>query len=527
MKWSKDYRTGEVVTEKAYKPDNLKGKATIQLKDAEGNIVQEVVSENIIVPPMQSIQNPYYEAMYQSLMPSTSGAGGVLTNSFSPYGFGCILLSDNEDLEDENNYFFKGNVIGWCPRTDQNAGTDTTRGVYNPTESYVKYEEGYYHAHLVYDFGTSQGNGEFSSIWWSPNVAAGSSYYKEAFPLPFKTASYSLNYRKQGYIYGNIRRNQYGELCKFDSSKYYKLLNTKNAINGIESPTYDVNPGEGGGNRSSLYAFNNGENYCSGSVTASTSSVRLATLKTWEITFRRKGKTDEDEAVKTYNMWETFPEVADCVQRAAKKYDYTTWYTYWKMADDDGVIYGYMQVGSDSSSYTTHPNIDSNGTITPDSARYGYYLFAYDCKNMAWKIKPSITFDSLYMPTVTTSIRSYSFTDKLKVGQDKYVCLTGSYHYFILDFRNMTCSQIYYERMWISGNSNYDTSLSCFGPYNTIIPYNNSTYGVKMVRGYNAHTKLPNKVTKTSADTMKIQYDYYIQMPYAFTDDDNYIPPLT
>ena len=40
-----------------------------------------------------------------------------------------------------------------------------------------------------------------------------------------------------------------------------------------------------------------------------------------------------------------------------------------------------------------------------------------------------------------------------------------------------------------------------------------------LIRPYAAHTKLPNPVTKTNNTTMKITYDYYIQVPDMFAEE--------
>lgn len=528
MKWSKDYRTGEVVTEKAYKPENVKGKATIQLRDAQGNIVQEVVSENIIIPPMKEIMNPYYELTYQSLMPSVNYASGIMANTSVPASFGGILLSSDDSMEDENNWFYKGNVIGWCPRTDQNAGTDTTRGVYNPTESSYTYEDGYYHAHLVYDFGTSQGNGEFSSVWWVPEMA---NYKSESYPMPVKFLPYSLGYRLNNCgVYGEHRRNARGELCKYNSG-YYKLLNYKNAINGLEAPNYDVNPGTGAGNRSGFYAYDNYKFSSGYDTTNFGSNITAANLRKATITFKRYS-ADEDEpvSVKTINVFQDCPELADCYEKLfSAGRSSATMQIYHRFTDDDGVFWGflYCYAGSSSNSYYKFPTISNEGAVTPDSYYESYFLFGYDVKNMAWVVKPGLTYDSLYMPNKQTDIRSYNVYDKIKVGHKKYLTTFNGGGLVMYDFAAMTCKCMTPNRLSLSGQ---DISGSrvwyCFADYGIVIS-DSSTQGIKMVRGYNAHTKLPNKVTKTSADTMKIQYDYYIQIPYAFTDDDNYIPSLT
>lgn len=533
IKWSKDYRTGEVVTEKAYKPENLKGKATIHLRDKDGNIIQEVVSDNIIVPIGATTGHisghALYETLYQSLMPSSNYPQGVQYSKSTPPGFGVIILSTDASMETEENLYRKGSVVGWCPRTDQNPGKDVTRGSYNPTESYVVYEDGYYHAHLVYDFGTSQGNGEFNSIWWTP---APYTTERSNITIPFRISRYSLAYRKHkiGLVYGGnkYKRNALGQICKVESNKYFPLLNTKAAVNGIETAQFSASEGTGGAGASSLWSYNNYKRRNSFTYNGFSSSDQTpAKIRAANFVIKDISNADETFVEKTVRIFDECPEIAECFENAfSKGRSYAYLDVFSLFTDENGIRWGYIYCATGSSSVKTFPKIDSDGNITPNASERSYFLFAYDTKNMAWKIKPGLTYTSLYIANANSTLINISSWDKKLLYDDIYLICAGSNTLYTFNTKEVTLDAWSYNSIYNEGDgTGNSTNCCCFGPYDLIIT-SNEDWGFRITRGYNAHTKLPNKVTKTSADTMKIQYDYYIQIPYAFTDDDNYIPPL-
>lgn len=528
MKWSKDHRTGEMVTEKAYKPDNLRGKATIHLKDKNGHIIQEVESDNIILSQGHTTGHALYEMIYQSLMPETDFIQGTQYSSSTTSGFGAILLSDDSTMESEDNLYFKGSIIGWCPRLDQNPGTDITRGVHNPTESYVVYEDGYYHAHLVYDFGTSQGNGEFGSIWWT---RAPFTTYRDNVTIPFKISRYSMRYRKHKIgIYGNHLRNVLGQICKVDSGNYFPLVNTKAALNGMESPEFTVNPATGAAAISNLWSYGNHTKRNSFDYTGFASGSQSASvLKAAKFDISDYPDLAGDPKQKTVELFNECPELADCYEKAfAQGRSSATLNNYSVFTDDQGVRWGYLYCATGHGGIKTFPTIDKEGNITPDSADTCYFLYAYDTKNMTWKIKPGLSYSSMYTVNVSSTLRSINVLDKKLLFDGTYLLTDGSALLYTFDVNKVTLAAWSYNHIYNGGDGTTGTPVNCycFGPYDLIIT-NNSGWGFCITRAYCAHTKLPNKVTKTAADTMKIQYDYYIQIPYTFTDDGNYIPPLT
>ena len=105
---------------------------------------------------------------------------------------------------------------------------------------------------------------------------------------------------------------------------------------------------------------------------------------------------------------------------------------------------------------------------------------------------------------------------------------TSQVRYSILDEKNMIISNTKYLENIIMpcGFSDSDTSYINFKfgyDYNTnTIIGHSGFYSNRITLGrflpYSSHTKLPSPVTKTNTTTMKVTYDYYIQVPNMFAE---------
>lgn len=168
VKWNKDFINDKFVSVKAIKEDNgLIGKVNIKLFDNEGNVTNETFTENIIINSLS--EGELYRQMFANIAYGNQAPYG---GNVYPGSFRNIILATNSDEENADELVcMLGSVIGWSPKKNTNAGSSKLRGVYNPNESYEKWENGYLHNHLVYDFGTAQGNGTFNSIWWGRDTA--------------------------------------------------------------------------------------------------------------------------------------------------------------------------------------------------------------------------------------------------------------------------------------------------------------------------------------------------------------------
>ena len=72
-------------------------------------------------------------------------------------------------------------------------------------------------------------------------------------------------------------------------------------------------------------------------------------------------------------------------------------------------------------------------------------------------------------------------------------------------------------------SSNWGTVANFMGGIdyrnNTALGYNGNTIlTLNRFVPYSSHTKLPSPVVKTNTTTMKVTYDYYIQMPNIFAE---------
>lgn len=533
MKWSKDYRTGEVITEKAYKPDNVKGKALIQLF-RDGEVVKEVETHNIIVPPSSLISTIHYEDMYQSLMVGSSISAGRL--NYSANSFAYMVLTDCEDMEDETKMAVRGNITGWCIRTDQTPGNDTTRGAYNPIESYIEYVDGYYHCHLVYDFGTSQGNGEFNSIWWTTMCNNSSKQYACA---PIRIAPLSPYYRMNNAIKKPsntfINRLYDGTMvCGNKNDGYKSILNYKNWINGIEPMITSLDDVD---TTSNVLKKVNGSAFMHNGVTklGSIDSTTMPTADKWqnnsiidtaEFVFKRLLASDlsVDNELKL-KLKTACPDIYDSLERAVAAAPSGTIKVSnfgGSFVTSEGIMYGYIFCENDSNSTNqmTFPSLQ-NGNMVLNNSHKGYFGYAFNLITSQWVIKPGFTVESMSMSREGYFLNGY---DKINIGGVEVICSSGNGYSLGVLTNNVYTD---YNSDWLahSGSSADVHSFSAFDEFDSCAAGDGKIY--KVVPSACAHTKLPNKVVKTSADTMKIQYDYYIQIPYMLTNDDNYIPPLT
>lgn len=154
----KNYETGEIATLEKIKPVQASvNRATIQIFDENGNIVQESVSHNVI---NNAISRSAYILNYYYYTFNKHPVSGM--NKF----FDAIYLTDYSSAEDANEVLLRGNIIGWAGKEQTYAGTDTKKGSYNAAESNLvdMKREGYFK--YVFDWPTHSANGVFNSIWW-------------------------------------------------------------------------------------------------------------------------------------------------------------------------------------------------------------------------------------------------------------------------------------------------------------------------------------------------------------------------
>jgi hypothetical protein len=187
--YKKDFVTGETIEVNKLKPSNgSRGITKIELFE-DGQLVEETVSENFITGLMDSMARMasmhVFTADHMRTNASNGGTYGPgwLTTSATVGGYNKlkllsglmndkptiqsplqnIVLTSDVKPEDVNETILEGDIIGFCPMYNTVPGADTKRGVFNELESYLKENQ----MHLVYDFATSNGNGTFGSVAWN------------------------------------------------------------------------------------------------------------------------------------------------------------------------------------------------------------------------------------------------------------------------------------------------------------------------------------------------------------------------
>ena len=140
----RNFKDGTEIIKRKMKDNTLtRGKATIQLFDENNNLVEETVSNNFITNPLG--KKDLYAYLARELgTRQDSDFYSLLMKYGGQSRFGQIQLRSGDFEEDPKELFAKGEVIGYCPRTSTDAGSDIKRGTYSPTESFAKYESNGY-----------------------------------------------------------------------------------------------------------------------------------------------------------------------------------------------------------------------------------------------------------------------------------------------------------------------------------------------------------------------------------------------
>lgn len=528
FKWDKDYRTGETKVVKALKPSDVVGKVKIELRNKEGELVREVHSENLI--PTTFYLPSVYRAAYRDLAFGGDPSENMQLKYFSQ-NFHTIVLKDDDREESIDNRFCKGDIIAYCPRTDQNAGSSSLRGVYNPIESFTEYKRSFYHAHMVYDFNTAQGNGTFNSIWWTKVINKGSSTknlcaFDTYFPPLSSTEAVS-----------SIYRNYKGEYFKYKDNEYYKILNDIREVVNTGYVELDISPGTFG--TYSTRVFDNGNKV----VTFNSSNTDNSNNFNRKYTLYVRNVSDYS-IIKQYEFdyRELFPDIIEC----ANKYNSTSY----KMfrggpiaVDNEGncLIDVFCRVYDNYKGNT----VQSGQYVFPilDGKYYDYVYLrgVFNVNTGTWVIYPRLgdaKSEAFHMVTLDSIYFSRTAYAMVKCGNDILIASNGSNYNgkSILICEGGFTGDVYTTSLGASVQSydSYTSSpsdyISCYVPEcDVFLPgvQKNYNYVYKLSYPYSAHTKLPNPVTKTSADTMKIIYDYYIQIPWAFEANGNHVPDIS
>ena len=255
MKWSKNYITNEITQKKVTKnSDNLIGRATIKVLGKDGNLKQEVVSENIIHPGFSTFD--WYHRSFRDLV------GGWNTESAKDrVPFYKIMLSTDESEEGENNIAINGNNIGYAHMNDTSGGTDLLKGTYDAINSFSeRTDDGFIHRHCVFEFGNAKANGTFNSVLFTYKNMYSSTTNTGVTPpfrirqLPsikgllggstaqtvYNSSENKLIPTERKYLYKGVDKKFYVNT----SEGYCEVVNLEKWLNGIEAFKSDLNANE-------------------------------------------------------------------------------------------------------------------------------------------------------------------------------------------------------------------------------------------------------------------------------------------
>lgn len=504
IKTNHNFVTGEHYEQRVLKPVQAShNRVTIQLCDASsGKVIEEAVTENAITPFLESSA---YGSIANAL--NYSNSSNTLNGACSYPAFSSIVLSDSDIGELEDLYFIHGNVVGMCNRYDTaGAGASKYRGTYNSAESYQKFEDnGYKHIHLVYDWPTSSGNGKIQNIYWMPVPV----YYfdtngSSGYPRFVGTLQSFYGNRDK---YSDLTFDKRGNAYQVKDSKYYKVLNLLKAINGIETlktetdesfhNDYEVN--------GCYYTFsssytNSGKSNFSMTLTINKHDTTGAILDTW----------NEDLITNVPQLVELRNNSNLGVSGSSNKPSANALY----YCDDDGWVGIQVDYWAYDYAYVL-PTRNSQGELEPNKAYHTTVYSMYNVLTKQWLRVPN-PWD------VWCAYGHWTNYNVLKKIDNKHLCREG--YLITIDVNEADVYGKAYSSSWCSSigkdkeDSNYGYPIKFHASLPIARGYYND-YNILAVRPISAQTRLAAPITKTTLNTMKIQYDFFFKIPLP------YMPP--
>lgn len=508
IKTNQNFVTGEHYEQRMLKPEQpSRNRVTVQLCDAEtGKVVEEAITENAMSPCYESYA---YEYIAESIGESKYTERSPWSMSYM-LGPKFIVLSESDISELEDLYFVHGTPAGACVRTDTSGSADNPyKGTFNSAESYDKIEDNYYrHIHLVYDWPTSAGNGKIQSVYWLASNYAGGTYDHIYDYLPLFSLTLPYNYAKVPfynevpYINFDKRGNTY--FYNYSEQKYYKVLNQLPYLMGIEDKKLAAEPEviftkcEVNGcyyTVSSSYA-NAGTTNFSYKMTITKYDTKGNVLDNW----------DEDLITPIPNLVE--------LRNNSKLGDYngadyvsTIWNGY---CDDDGWVGLRVRYSCNRRKPEfLFPNRNSAGELVYNSAYYATTYTMYNVLTKQWLRLPN-PWDVWTTYTHCTNNRFLrKLTDKNVVSN------LGAPELYLLKVTKDDIEVLQVSNALIANsNSNiYIVDMHATLPFVINKSASYQVLSVYRIMPLVAHTRLAAPITKTSLNTMKIQYDFFFKIP--------------
>lgn len=494
IKTNHNFMTGEHYEQRVLKPVQAShNRVTIQLCDAaSGQVVEEAVTENAITPLFEC---------------SAYGSIAQQLNHDSLYGgceypaFESIVLSDSDIGELEDLYFIHGNVVGMCNREDTfGAGSHKQRGTYNSAESYSKVEDnGYRHIHLVYDWPTSSGNGKIQNIYWL------SAIFNYDYP-DYTRAIATLQSFNNSYNSTDVTFDKRGNMYKKVSNKWYKILNMLKFVNGIESAKLATEE-----------SFHNDFEVNGYYYTFSYSSANVGTTScTFTLTINKHDTSGTIVDTWTEDLITAVPQLVELRNNSMLGGYSTMTCEAAGYCDDNGwvgfrTLYYSRGIGL---SYYVFPNRNSAGELEQNKSYSAIVYTMYNVLTKQWLRVPN-PWD------VWCTYVHWTDQNVIKKVDNRNITVSG-----LLIEIDAGSSDVYgeqYSLNWKSPGYNiqrtYPYSIHSNLPICACYSSGSTTGGLYAIRPISAQTRLAAPITKTTLNTMKIQYDFFFKVPLP------YMPP--
>lgn len=448
----KDFNLDSTKFSKKYKNNsNIKGKVNISLFDTKGNKQREIFTENKI---MEWVKDEAYYTRYECMLGKNQNIQSIFqapeaSNAYSTLAK-FMLLSDVDLSEDEiTSTTNRGNIIGYAQRKTTYSGSSLLKGSYNEVESsiYVN-DEGNIVCHEVYDFPTHACNGDINSIMWTHEYDE--TLYQNRYVCDKFRESRGTSFNAYQNAYFDFDRR---ELYYFLSNTMYKAY-SYNIKNQASELIIEIKPPcNTSWNSNIKYYFdihdkNDIRVYVSNTTTSTYNTIPANSLGVIKYDF--EGNILDTEVY-------SIPSLSSHAPANGGSYTVNQAYLY------NEHIYLYLS---------------ANGYI---------YLAQCDKKGQLLRCveveKASVNSKGLYI-------------------RDNEVAIQTSNNYNWFDFNLNRINR---------NSSNYGTNVS--NARNFIIRrYSSDTLMLGTINiPFTTYVKLPNTVTKTSTQTMKVQYDFVIE----------------
>lgn len=490
---------------------NVKGEYTIQLFDENGKLVKEEKKHNCINKAIFS--TAYWNNILCGIIDNDSRKNDSYGN-YNTYdkhighANWLMLTNDNTSLADDyKNPVILGEMIGYAHSGDTNSYDNNKRGLPNANETarVINYLDGgnkikSLTKHYVWDFATDKGNGEFDNV------------YLTGLPLNYSSASYNPNnyrgcFTKHSDFLLNSKstENIYATDCgpfSHDAENLYVqclfLANTSKNNTAAQSMCYDT--------VAKISQDTWSVEYITLQVPSANSNNAAYIIQAggyfWRIEYNfacTKYRLN-GEYIGIVNLSSQFSDTFLNIGLDANNISHssTTWRKYKYEVDVFTGDDKYLYVGYKTKEYKRYICVfDASGTKVSEK-----YIGDSSNKN---NNKQQCCLNILYVNDKKVLLSS-SYDE---IGNVFYIDDNGSLNEISSDNLKFLSDNI----KKAEGNSN---STNCvFYSKNGdlfMLPYENEyNYGWRIAVGHfipwTSHVKLDSPITKTSANTMKIQYD--------------------